>query len=393
MYNSNQSRREFIRYLGYATIGISMGQSFAGCVNQKPEHKHLRFYGTGTLDIMDDGWSVANKEIGTRISFIDNGNDTGPVIAQMIAGTASTDYNLGGLQGGAERELAKAGVILPWNLNKIPNWNKMWTMAIDIPYTRVDNEQFGIPIALNADSMIYLPDKIKTVPGYESGLIDTYFAVFDEKLRGKVSMEDAWINSVIFTAIYLKENGLCAINDPGNLTETELKEVMTFLIKLKKAGHFRKFWRGWEQGVDLLRSGEVWVMTGWEPIVYELQRQKINAVYAKPKEGYEGWSNDLLLHAGTKDKGLVNIAHEFANWLLGGYYGCKLAMLRGYAVPNDNMITYANNSLDFDIKKIQSLSKHVKDKFKIEGGNAHWQNVRPENYRFYEEWWSRLRNV
>jgi len=205
-------------------------------------------------------------------------------------------------------------------------------------------------------------------------------------------MEDAWINSAIFAAIYLKANGLMAIVDPGDLTEEELEGVMTFLIEKKKAGQFKKLWRGWEQGVDLLQSGEVVAMTGWEPIVYELRRRGVAAEYAEPREGYEGWSNDLLLHSGVRDKGRVDIAHQVANWLLGGFYGCALADLRGYAVPNDTTVKFAEGSEEFTETAMRDLTSHVSGKFAT-GGNKYWQNVRPRNFRLYEEWWSRLRNA
>jgi len=146
-------------------------------------------------------------------------------------------------------------------------------------------------------------------------------------------MEDAWIIVLSLRPIYLKESGQVKIGNPGNLEEDELAQVMEFLIKAKRDGQFLTFWQGWEQGLKLIKSKEVWVMTGWEPIVYAAQKEGVNAVYAVPKEGYEGWSNDLILHKGAHTRGLVDIAHAFANWELSGYYGCALADLRGYVVP------------------------------------------------------------
>lgn len=395
MYDSNRSRREFLKQLGWSSLLLGSSSILGACdwgSDRSIPQKLLRFYGTGTLDVLEAGWKHMEEATGIEIRFTDNGNDTGPVIAQMITGTASRDYDLGGLQGGAEKELADSGVILPWSVSKISNWNMMWEMALDIPYTIVNGEQYGIPLALNADSMIYLPDRIREFDGYETGVVNSYFAVFDERLKGRTSMEDAWINSAIFAAIYLKGSGE-SIGDPGNLTESELKNVMSFLIDLKKKGQFRKFWRGWEQGVDLLASGEVWVMTGWEPIVYELRRRGIVAEYAVPREGYEGWSNDLLLHAGTEKKGLIEVAHQAADWLLSGYYGCRLAALRGYAVPNETSVSFAKGNGEFEAGEVERLTEHVKGKFEIGGGETYWQNVRPDNYRLYEEWWSRLRNA
>jgi putative spermidine/putrescine transport system substrate-binding protein len=206
-------------------------------------------------------------------------------------------------------------------------------------------------------------------------------------------MEDSWINSVIFTAIYLKGNSVMPINEPGNLTESELGAVMEFLIKKKREGQFRTFWNGWEDGVRLIKSGEVYAMTGWEPIVYEAQKAGIKAEYAVPREGFEGWSNDLIITPGAKERGLVELVHKFANWELSGFYGAELMMQRGYIVPNPAAVNYANTSHEYDANELQRKLDHVRNKFLGRNTKVFWQNTRPDNYRLYEEWWSKLRNA
>jgi putative spermidine/putrescine transport system substrate-binding protein len=386
-YDSNLSRREFIKLLGIAGVGASA--ILAGCTPPRPissgaKVRDLKLYGTGTLNL--DSWAKAQQDLNLRLLFKDNGNDAGPVITQMVSGTAAQDFDLGGLQGGSEAELARAGKILPWDLTKISHWNDIWPWARDIPYAKYQGQQYGLPVVVNADSMIYLPDKV--------GTIDTYHAVFDPKLKGKTSMEDAWINSAIFTAIYLKQNSIAKIQDPGDLTPDELGVVMEFLIKKKKDGQFRKLWNGWEDGVQLIKSQEVWAMTGWEPIVYAAQKAGVNAKYAVPKEGYEGWSNDLILHVGAQSRGLVDACHQFANWELGGYYGCALSKLRGYVVPSDAAVEYAKqHPTEFEAKTIEETAQHVRQKFLQQGGKTFWQNSRPKEYKLYDEWWSKLRSA
>lgn len=301
-----------------------------------------------------------------------------------FVGNAANDFDLGGLQGGAERELAAAGKILPWDLSKIGNWNSLWDWARSVPYAKWQGKQFGIPVVINADSMIYLPKHV--------GEIDTYAAVFDPKLRGKTAMEDAWINSVIFTAIFLKENAIQNIADPGDLSSDELGAVMEFLIKRKRDGQFRTFWSGWENGLSLIVNEEVYVMTGWEPIVYAARERGVDAKYAVPKEGYEGWSNDLLLHAGAASRNLVDAAHQFADWELSGFYGCALAKKRGYVVPNDKGIEFARaHPSEFPVPDQEKIVGNVQKKFREMKGAVYWQNVRPRQYKLYEEWWSRLK--
>jgi putative spermidine/putrescine transport system substrate-binding protein len=383
LYDSNRSRRQFLQALGWCGAGAAAYLS--GCHHTKsPSDITLKFFGTGTLDIGQDGWSRLEHDLGYHLRFEDNQNDPGPVITQMISLTAAEDFDLGGLQGGAERELAEAGKILPWDLGKIPNWNQMWPWARSIPYTQHNGQQYGLPVVINADSMIYLPK--------HTGVVDSYAAIFDKKLRGKTAMEDAWINSVIFTAIYLKENSIQKIVQPGDLTVDELGAVMEFLIEKKRDGQFRTFWNGWEQGLSLILREEVYVMTGWEPIVFAARKKGVDARYAVPKEGYEGWSNDLLLHIGAQTHGVVDAAHNFANWELSGFYGCSLSKLRGYVVPSDSSVTYAAaHPAEFDLQEQRSISENVVAKFEKMKGGVYWQNVRPKNYKLYEDWWNRLR--
>jgi len=373
------TRRQLLQRTALGTSALALG---IGLSAPSLAAREINFWASATLDIAD-GWDTFGKASGVDVVFTDNGNDPGPVVAKLAAGNANDIYDVGGLQGGSEKELARQRLVAPWDTSKIPNYETVWQWAKDIPYLTYEGKLYGIPAVINADSMIVLQDKV--------GKVDSYGAVFDPKLKGKTAMEDAWINSVIFTAIYLKNAENAKIAEPGNLTRDELGLVMEFLIKHKKDGQFRTFWNGWEQGVQLVASQEVWVMTGWEPIVYAARQRGINAYYAVPKEGYEGWANNTILLKGAVDRGLSDMAHAFADGLLAGYYGCKLGTIRGYIVPTDNNVKYAEAHPDaFDPNKVKELAEHVKAKF---GGKVYWQNTRPDNFQLYEEWWQKLRNA
>ena len=373
------TRRQLMQRTALGTGALAVGLGLPRTARAAGE---INFWASATLDI-GDGWKTFTKELGVAVAFTDNGNDPGPVVAKLAAGNANDVFDVGGLQGGSEKELAKQRLIAPWDIGKIPNYASVWQWAKDIPYLTYEGQTYAIPTVINADSMIALEDKI--------GKVDSYGVIFDPKLKGKTAMEDAWINSAIFTAIYLKNSENAKIGEPGNLTPDELGVVMEFLIKHKKDGQFRTFWSGWEQGVQLVANQEVYVMTGWEPIVYAARQRGINAYYAVPKEGYEGWGNNTVLLKGAVDRGLSETAHTFANALLAGYYGCKLGELRGYVVPSDNNVAYAAAHPDaFDAKKVKDLGEHVKAKF---AGKVYWQNTRPDNFQLYEQWWQKLRNA
>ncbi|MBL4890973.1 MAG: extracellular solute-binding protein [Rhizobiaceae bacterium] len=375
---TNLGRRQLLKTMG---AGVALGAAgFPGM--SLAANEEVAFWATGTLDIADN-WKKLTSDTGLTSIFTDNGNDPGPVVAKLVAGNGNDLYDVGGLQGGAETELAKQGAIAPWDLSKIPNYDSVWGFAKNIPYLKHEGKQYSLPTVLNADSMIYLPDRV--------GEVDSYGVIFDPKLKGKVAMEDTWINSAIFTAMYLKESENAKIDEPGNLSESELGLVMEFLIKHKRDGQFRTFWSGWEQGVQLVADEEVWAMTGWEPIVKAANDRGVNAKYAEPVEGYEGWGNNTILMQGAVDRGLSDAAHQFANWMMDGYYGCILGQMRGYVVPTDNNVAYAKAHPDeFKPETVEALANHVKGKF---SGKVYWQNTRPTNFQLYEEWWQKLRNA
>jgi putative spermidine/putrescine transport system substrate-binding protein len=378
---SRLTRRQLFHRAALGAGALTLGTLRAPRIAQAADG--IDFWASGTLDIGDDGWKRFADESGIKVRFTDNGNDPGPVVARLAAGNANDIFDVAGLQGGSEKELAKRGLIAPWDLSRIPNYASLWQWARNIPYVTHEGKVYGIPTVINADSMVALRNKV--------GTVDSYGVIFDRKLRGKTAMEDAWINSVIFAAIYLKNSENAKISEPGDLTADELGLVMEFLIKHKRDGQFRTFWTGWEQGLQLVANNEVWVMTGWEPIVYAARRRGLDCYYAAPKEGYEAWSNNTILLKGAVDRAVSDAAHQLANAFLSGFYGCKLATLRGYAVPTENNVAYAAaHSGAFDPAAVRELSEHVKAKF---AGRVYWQNTRPANFQLYEEWWQKLRNA
>jgi len=67
----------------------------------------INFWASGGLDIGDDWKIVASESGGVEVEFTDNGNDPAPVVAKLVVGNANEIYDVGGLQGGTEKELAK----------------------------------------------------------------------------------------------------------------------------------------------------------------------------------------------------------------------------------------------------------------------------------------------
>ena len=122
---SNISRRQFLKLLGAGGLSLGLGgiellrrPGFSAA--QQKQTVQLTFWASGTMTI-EQYWQKLEQQEGIKVNFTDNGNDPGPVISKLIFGNAQQLYDVGGLQGGAEKELAVRGQLEPWDESKIPS--------------------------------------------------------------------------------------------------------------------------------------------------------------------------------------------------------------------------------------------------------------------------------
>jgi len=124
---SQLTRRQLVQNGVLGAGALAVGS--LGLLRAARASDEISFWATGTLDIGDDGWRTVANDGGVKVAFTDNGNDPGPVVAKLAAGNANDIYDVGGLQGGSEKELARRGLIAPWDLSQIPNYAGVWQWA------------------------------------------------------------------------------------------------------------------------------------------------------------------------------------------------------------------------------------------------------------------------
>jgi putative spermidine/putrescine transport system substrate-binding protein len=126
------TRRQLLQRTGLAAGAVALGG--LGFPRLSRAAGEINFWAPATLDI-EGGWKTFTKESGVGVAFTDNGNDPGPVVAKLAAGNANDVYDVGGLNGGSEKELAKQGLIAPWDINKIPNYASVWQWVKDLRHS------------------------------------------------------------------------------------------------------------------------------------------------------------------------------------------------------------------------------------------------------------------
>ncbi|MDA8051954.1 MAG: extracellular solute-binding protein [Rhodospirillales bacterium] len=355
----------------------------------KAAGKTLNFADIGVGDPGGD-WSGFTKASGWNVNLVAIGNAPSAILNVMIGGGGTSTYDIINIVGGMQPPLISNHLIEAIDPAEMPDWAKDTYISEYLTegkpgfqFIGYQGRLYGVPSVLQGDAFAYLPEK--------TGPLDSYAALFDPKWRGYVALENNYTTAGQKTALYLKKAGLADIKDPANMSPAEIKAVVDFLIGRKKGGQFRVLWSSFEQAVDLIVRKEVYVIDCWEPMVFAAAAKGVHAVYADPKEGYLLWA--MAAYLVNKRNGSAaekKASYELLNFMLGGWYGAKITLLRGYMTNPLAPAYAASHPAEFtaaEAKKIAAITANVKHKFD-QGGT--WQNRWPTHIDAYESEWQRF---
>ena len=292
----------------------------------------------------------------------------------LIAGGGRKTYDLMGIVGGMQKPLVENDLVLPIDTSRLSNWNRHTNIkkyVLDDPngfkFIGWEGKVYMMPTFIQGDSIGYLPEF--------TGHVDSYGALFDPKFRGYTAVEDNFTTTGQKTALYLKMNNLATIDDPSNMTPSEVKQVVDFLVDKKKEGQFRLMWTSFQQSVDLFVNKEVYVQDCWEPMVFAARRQGVQAEYARPKEGYLLWSlGPYLVNNPDRTPEREEAIYQLLDFLLDDWYSATISLIHGY-LTSPGAAEYARSHpgefTSEQAEKVEQIHANVKSKFEMElGSNA-----------------------
>ncbi len=387
------NRREFLRNAGLAAVGVAgLPGLIAACGGGSTTGGSSK----GTLNFADIGvgdpgnWKPFSSTTGWGVHVISMGNSPAQVLNVLVSGGGLVSYDIANTVGGYQQPLVGKNLVKPIDPSRIKNWagdtfiqQFLGQGTPGFNFISYQDKIYGVPSVMQGDSFAYFPDK--------TGQLDSYGALFDSHFKGYSALEDNYTTSGQKTALYLKSSGLANIVDPANMTPPEIKTVVDFLIEKKKAGQFRTIWSSFQDAIDLMTRNDVVVIDCWEPMVVTLQPKGLKWIYAKPKEGFLLWSMAAYIVNNSRRTGNESGIYDLFNFMLGGWYGAKITLLRGY-MTNPQAPVYAKAHPDefsaADATKIETITNNVQAKFS-KGGT--WQNRWPTHVDVYESEWARFK--
>ena len=352
----------------------------------------------GTVNFADVGvsdpggdWSKFTEATGWDVNLVAFGNAPSQVLNTLIAGGGTGVYDLIGIVGGMQKPLVENDLVVPIDTSRLSNWaghSNIKRYMLDDPagfnFVSWEDRLYMVPTFIQGDSIGYLPEF--------TGHVDSYSALFDPRWRGFTAVEDNFTTTGQKTALYLKKNNLATIEDPSNMTPSEFKTVIDFLVEKKKEGQFRLLWTSFEQSVNLFVNKEVYVQDCWEPMVFAARRQGVKVEYARPKEGYLLWSlGPYIVKNPDRTAEHEEAIYRLIDFMLGPWYGATISLLHGY-LTNPLAAEYAKTHPDEftaeQAAKVAEIHANVHSKFEL-GGT--WQQRWPTHIEVYEEEWARFR--
>jgi len=270
----------------------------------------------------EDEWvKPFEKEYGVTITSTYVGSND-EMFAKMVAGKGS-GYDLISPNIGQMFQFEEAGVIVPIDMSKIPNYKEISPGFIQKTeeITVINGKHWIIPYVFGDLPLLYNADVVKPAP-------TSWNVLWSEKYKGRISIWDEATADIALAALAL------GFPDPFDLTDRQLEQCKQKLIEQKPI--LRKYHVGFGEEQNLLLSKEVVALASHGIMtLIRLQERGLNIKEASPKEGVLGWCDGWSLSKGAED---ADLAHKWVNYCISKDVQVTVLRKSLYAVVNRTVV-------------------------------------------------------
>lgn len=159
-------------------------------------------------------------------------------------------------------------------------------------------------------------------------VVTSWAEMLDPRWSGRVALIDEPAIGPFDLALALNAAGRMSFADMGNMSVSEIDQLIDHARQLVLSGHVAGFWRRATEPVALFTSGELKLASIWSPAIVGMKAQGVQVRQAHPIEGYRAWHGGMCLSRHLEGARLDQ-AYDWLNWYLDGYAGALVAR-QGY---------------------------------------------------------------
>lgn len=340
------TRRQFLKNTAVLSVAAAASAPFSGFPmiwKQNIKNVTLRQFGTGVSNLNDIA-KKCKEDLGINLEM--TALDSDAVTQRAV--TQPKSYDLADIEYWICKKVFPSGSLQPIDVRKLrffdkisplfttgelpgSNFNAQGTTPYSVGF--VDgptSKKFAgkqtdymtlVPTIYNADTLGVRPDLVGRP-------ITSWADIMDPAFKGKTSILNIPAIGIMDAAMICEAMGVVKYADKGNMTKAEIDTTIDFLMKAKKEGQFRAFWKSFDESVNLMASGEVVIQSMWSPAVAAVRAKGVPCVYQPLKEGYRAWGGGLGIASHLSGLEL-EAAYEYIDWYLSGWVGAYL-MRQGY---------------------------------------------------------------
>jgi len=239
------------------------------------------------------------RKLKTKISFVSNSDSFYNPVRGKSVDVISPPYHMFNDQRWA---LIKKGLILPLDMDNIPNFKDISPGLRNAAYFSRDEKKYAVPLAQGPYGLVYNTKLVKKAP-------ESWNVLWEPEYKGKyVIAKNEYMNNCLLTALalgYSREN----IYKFEILNNNQFKKK---LVQLAQNAH--SFWDGIDKSDDLFGHA---LGTSWGFALKDLKKKGEIWKMASPAEGTVYWVDNYSITWSLKDKPLLRkIAEEWLNYTL-----------------------------------------------------------------------------
>ena len=229
---------------------------------------------------------------------------------------------------GHARLMIEAGLVEPLDMEKIPAFNDMMPFFADWDLLTRDGHRYAVPFTWGTQPVMYRADLVTEVP---TEWLDLMHPRFKNKL---VMIGDVIANCAVWSKPVLN-------HFPGTrLTHAQLKELIDFLINMKK-NQARLYTDSYGEMTDVLARGDAVITDiGWEPVVLWAAEKGAEVAFTYPKGGTIAFMDTYAI---PKNAPHIEEAHAMINHGISVEGQVHLANALGQAVVNSAAVPHLND--------------------------------------------------
>ena len=205
-----------------------------------------------------------------------------------------------------------AGVVQAIDTSRLSNWGDVVEVLKTVNGAADGGKQWFVPIDWGNTSVLYRADLVEVKE-------ESWALLWDERYKGRLSIGEDITDTAIICGL------LAGVQDPYNMTDTDIAKVKELLIKQKPLLRF--YWSDTTVLEQAMATGEVVAASAWNSSIATLRKQGLDVKYMNPKEGRLTWCCGLVLTSVAKeiDKAydLIDamLSPEAGVWLINYGYG------------------------------------------------------------------------